>query len=249
MQSVRKRLVTTVRLFIFALLIMSVAGCPENGEAPRPGPSPPSPPVSSGGSKTLGIVPLPQQTQVWCWATAAEMVFKYYGLPNINPAGNYQCGIVAAWFGGQCLLRCELCAFPVGPMSNMQQVIVGYGGFLRQNGVQSRSLVATLEFRSLSAAEIKTEIDAGRPVVVGIAPSGGFALPNASQHIAVVIGYDYSRGIEEVIVNDPYPFDLVPAPNPYVAVGGVRQGAGQFRVRIATLRANLGWANTIYRIQ
>jgi len=177
------------------------------------------------------------------------MVFRYYNLPNVNPVGNYQCGIVAAWFGGQCLFNCALCQFPVGPMSNMYQVVTGYGGFLRLNGVSSRSLNATLLFRGLSAQEVKTEIDAARPVIVGIAPGGGFALPNASQHIAVLVGYDYTRGTDEVVINDPYPFDIVPSPNPYVAAGGVRIGAAQFRVRISALLGLLGWANTIYQIQ
>jgi hypothetical protein len=214
------------------------------GVGPSPGPSP-----GLGGSRTLAIAPSIQQTQVWCWATAAEMLFRYYGLPNANPFGNYQCGIVAAWFGGQCFQNCGLCQFAVGPMSNMQQVITRYGTFLTLNGIPSRSLNATLLFRGLSAPEVKNEIDAGRPIVVGIAPGGGFALPNASQHIAVVIGYDYSRGVEEVIVNDPYPFDLIPAPNPYLVAGGSRFGVGQFRIQIAALTIGLGWANTIYQIQ
>ena len=177
------------------------------------------------------------------------MVFRYYGLPNVNPFGNYQCGIVAAYFGGNCLFDCGLCQLPVGAMSNMLTVVTGYGRFLRSNFIASRDLSATLIFRALSSSEVRTEIDAGRPIIVGIAPGGGWALPNASQHIAVVIGYDSSRGVDEVIVNDPYPFDAVSLQNPYVAAGGTRMQFGQFRIPLAALAFNLSWANTIYRVQ
>jgi hypothetical protein len=177
------------------------------------------------------------------------MVFRYYGLPNANPFGNYQCGIVAAYFGGNCMLNCGFCQFPVGAMSNMLTVITGYGAFLRSAFIPSRDLAATLVFRPLSQPEIITEIDAGRPIVVGIAPGGGFALPNASQHIAVLIGYDTSRGTMDVVVNDPYPFDLVTLQNPYIAAGGSRGSFGQFRIPLQALTFNLQWANTIFRIQ
>jgi hypothetical protein len=200
---------------------------------------------------TLPIPPVVQQTQVWCWAAAAEMVFRHYQMPNLNGAGNFQCGIVGAWFQGQCAANCLACQATVGPMSNLHQVVTGYGAFAQRIGVPSRVLSAGLIFRALSPAEVKAEIDGMRPVVIGIAPAGGWALPNASQHVAVLVGYDFSGPVPLGIVNDPYPFDYIPGagPNPYVAAGGMRTQPGQYRIPLAALANQLGWANSIYNIR
>jgi hypothetical protein len=206
-----------------------------------------------GGSAILPIAPVVQQTEVWCWAAAAEMVFRHYGLPNLNGFGNYQCGIVGSWFGGACATQsCSFCRFPVGVMSNEHAVITGYGPFAQSLGVPSRVLRASLIFRSLTVDEIKTEIDNRRPVVIGINPGGGFALPNASQHIAVLIGYDYTGSAPIAVVNDPFPFDLPPFSqmgNPYTGRGAIRRQPGQYGIRVDTLANQLQWANTIFQIQ
>jgi peptidase C39-like protein len=257
--------------FVLTLLLLSASlatpgcgfFCHLFGNCPDPcqqaSPSSPSDPSCSStttpltGQATLGVVPTFQQTEVWCWAASAEMVFRYYNLPNLNTFGNYQCGIVGSWFGGACAtLSCGFCQSPVGPMSNEYQVLVGYGRFVQSFGIPSRVLSASLIFRALTASEVKTEIDAGRPIVVGIAPGGGFALPNASQHIAVLVGYSFSGSTQTVVVNDPFPFDLFPynqMPHPYLSRGGTRLQTAQFRIPIDALTNGLLWANTIYQIQ
>ncbi|MGI9478490.1 MAG: papain-like cysteine protease family protein [Hyphomicrobiaceae bacterium] len=40
-----------------------------------------------------------QQTSVWCWAATAQMVLEYFDFPDIDPVGNYQCGMVASTAG------------------------------------------------------------------------------------------------------------------------------------------------------
>lgn len=236
---------------VLAALVGSCGGKGECGGlvGPCPTPTPTATPAASlTGSRTLAIAPRQQQTDVWCWASSAEMVFRFYGLPSLNPV-SYQCGIVAAWFGGACLIDCSQCRSPIGPMSNQLAVIQRYGPYAQSLFIPSRVLSATLVFRSLTAAEVKAEIDAGRPIVIGIAPGGGFALPNASAHIAVLIGYDFNGGAQDAVVNDPYPFEFVPQPNPYVSRGGRLLQPGQYRISIAALQVQLQWANTIYRIQ
>lgn len=204
-------------------------------------------------SFTLQVQPTLQQTPVWCWAASAEMIFKYYGLPNINSVGNYQCGLIAAWFAGTpCAVDCSRCVVAVGAMSSMQQVINGYGPYVHSIGYQSRVLSSALVFRPLSKPELATEISSGRPVIVGINPRGGFALPNASQHVAVVVGYDFTAGKQNVIVNDPFPFQYPPYnqyPNPYVTAGGSQVGIGRYSVPYDSFISQLVWANTIFGIK
>jgi hypothetical protein len=231
---------------LFACLLLLgviLAGCDGSDDTPEP-------PTSE--SAQLQVQSSLQQTSVWCWAATAEMVFRYYGLPNINQAGNFQCGIVAAWFGGACATDCTLCITSIGPMSNLQLLVNGYGQYVRSLGGSSRVLTSNLTFRALSRQEIAAEISDGRPIIVGIAPGGGFALPNASQHVAVVVGYDFSSGQQTVYIHDPFPFEYFPYnayPNPYVRVGGVQLGIGRYAVTYDALVAQLGWANTIYGIR
>ena len=229
---------------VIALLLALVA-C---GHEPNP-----NTPVSLAGKAVLAVTPSLQQTPVWCWAASAEMVFRYYGLPNLNPGGNYQCGIVGAWFNNTaCFFDCGQCRVGIGARSNQQQLLIGYGHFARAFGVQSRVLTASLIFRALAAAEIKAEIDGGRPIVIGISPGQAFALPNLSQHIAVLIGYDFTSAEPRVIVNDPFPFGIFPystTPHPYLSRGAVELRSGQYLVSLSAVTTGLGWGNTIYGIQ
>lgn len=229
---------------VVAVLALALGGCgPESDPADE-----------APAARTLQAAPTLQQTPVWCWAASAEMVFRYYGLPNVNPYGNYQCGLIASWFyGSACSVDCSLCQYPIGPMSNMQTLIDNYGAFVYATlGIPSRSLSSTLVFRALTFAEVVTEIASGRPVVVGISPGSGFALPNASEHIAVLVGYDNTNGQQMLIVNDPFPFQAPPYnqyPNPYLQAGGTQLGVGRFALSRDALVNRLAWANSIYQIR
>ena len=222
--------------------------------------SPAAPPVTQSPTPTgapasgqLRVPPVFQETPVWCWAASAEMVFRYYGLPNLNRAGDYQCGIVAVVFGPQsvCWYDCTRCLTGSGTVSNLQTVINEYGVAANQLGVPSRVLTSTLVFGPLRRDVLAAEISAGRPVVAGISPSG-FALPNLSEHFAVIAGFDFTGGRTDVLVDDPFPYNLPEfsgRPNPYLAAGGQAVGPASYVIPYARLTAALNWGNTIYRIQ
>lgn len=103
-------------LAVVAALI--AAGCSD-----RPNPITPSTP---GGQRELPIAPIAQQTEVWCWAASAEMILRYYNEPNLNPAGNYQCGVVGGYYyllGGPshpCVSNCFLCQSPASSAFEIQ---------------------------------------------------------------------------------------------------------------------------------
>ena len=107
------------------LLLFALYACGGGGDSSQTAP----PAVSITGARTLSIVPIAQQTDLWCWAATAEMVFIYYGLPNINSGGNYQCGIVAAYYGpsSACASNCFLCQAGIGTLTNMKNLVNNYG--------------------------------------------------------------------------------------------------------------------------
>ena len=229
-----------IGLLVFFCVFLMGSQCPPDNNT-----------TTTPASKTLLITPSIQQTSSWCWATSAQMVLRFYNYLSVNPVSP-QCGIVAVWFGGQCAVDCTSCQSGIGAMSNEQYVINNYGPFLFQSGYsQSYSVIrSTLVPYALSMNDIVNEISQNRPVIIGIAPEGGWALPNVSQHIAVLVGYDISNGKSDVVVNDPYPFNLdTSRPNPYLFAGATSPQLGQYVLPRLTLVQNMAWANTIYQIQ
>jgi hypothetical protein len=179
------------------------------------------------------------------------MVFRHYGLPSVNEFGNYQCGIVAAYFGGTCRLNCGLCVAPIQGMAELQKVVNQYGLVARSVSLSSPVLTSQLVFRALSMSEVKTEIDANRPIISGIT-AGGFPFPNFSQHVVVVVGYRDTSD-PHVIVNDPFPYDLPiyiaqGRSNPYIAAGASRIAPGRYEIPYRIFVNSFAWGNTIYNV-
>jgi hypothetical protein len=225
-----------------AIAATLLGGCSGGGES-----SPPQT-ANPASAKILPISPVAQQTPVWCWAATAEMVFRHFNLPALNT--DYQCGIVAAYGGPQslCFSNCYNCISPIGGMAQMHTLINGYGIAANQYGFPSRVLSGRLLFNALTMQQVVTEIDAGRPIIAGISP-GGFAYPNFSQHVVLVVGYDINGALPpRVIVNDPFPYSLPPFSgqvNPYLFVGGTSTRPGQYSVTYAAFLSPMNWANTI----
>jgi hypothetical protein len=81
-------------------------------------------PASTKASELL-IDPVYQQTPVWCWAAVGEMVFTHYGVANINPAGNFQCGIIAL-LHPICNQDCRACQVGAGSLSTMNNMLTAH---------------------------------------------------------------------------------------------------------------------------
>lgn len=197
---------------------------------------------NSANAERLNIRPVYQQTPVWCWAAVAEMVFRHFRVANLNPAGNFQCGIVGG-IGGICAANCMACPVPAGQLRNMETVIERYPEFARRMTGHGPELTAYGSHAELEVDEIIDEIDAGRPVIAGISPSGMRYPGGMAEHVALIIGYE-AEG-QMLIVNDPFPFDEVGAPNPYVRAGGRRLQRGQYLIRYSDFVGYLSWENTI----
>lgn len=195
-------------------------------------------------AEDLSISPVAQQTPVWCWAAAAEMVFDHYGFPNLNPGGNFQCAIVAAQ-GGPCFTNCGLCINAGGSTQRIAQV-------MRQYAAAARHYTGYVnpDFRPrtkgiMTRQEIIDTIDGGAPIIAGITPSGVPFPPGAgfSQHAVVIVGYEGAGNGFEVIVNDPYPYPYGSAP--YLQAGATMLQAGQYQIRYQTFVSVFKYGNSI----
>jgi hypothetical protein len=193
----------------------------------------------------LSIPPVQQNTPEWCWLAVGEMVFRHYRIPNLNPAGIYQCGVVGALVGGPCAADCRYCAnMPASNAVNLKRMITMYPDVAR-NYLRDRRiprLGARIAMRALTAAEVRDEIDSDRPVIAGISPTGSAGA--SPQHAVLIIGYRGDGDAMDVTVNDPYPYGSY---SPYQAAGG-NGGAGRYRIPYARFRNRLRWAESLYEI-
>lgn len=232
--------------------------CQKTPTAPTCDPPSSGPPTPPSVAQRL-ILPIPgvlQQTPVWCWASVSEMVLRHYGYPNLNPASNYQCGIVGV-AGAVGLLPpiCNLdcgnpqCIVPIGDASRLIGVILRYREVVVQfGGVPPRPIAPRWNAGTLSLSGIQASLNRGAPVIVGITPSG---IPTsfAPAHVALIVGFDSSafngRGI---IVNDPFPYGLGtlgPYGDPYVLAGALIVGHAQYLIDYSSFAQRLAWTETI----
>lgn len=194
--------------------------------------------------EVLDIDPVYQATPVWCWAAVGEMVFRYYGVRTINPAGHYQCGIVALLHPA-CDANCLNCVVPAGSLTTMNNMLTRYPPVAGQRTNTNARISTRTRSQSLTLAAVRAEIDAGRPIVAGISPSGYTNFSNVSEHVALIVGYED----DDLIVNDPFPFtDRFIVANPYLSGGGTSVAPGQYRIPYARFVSRLRWRETIYRI-
>jgi hypothetical protein len=195
----------------------------------------------------LQIPPARQQTPVWCWLAVGEMVFAHFGVPAVNQ--NFQCGVIGALSLATnqeaCARDCRRCVFPGGEAQRVMGMLVDYprraAALL---GQESPRLFVSLT-GPLQRDELLAELDARRPVIVGINPDARPQAFGASQHLALIVGYAQQGGRLLLIVNDPFPFSPTGWPDPYLRAGAQPgDSPGRYLVDHDVFVARLGWAET-----
>jgi hypothetical protein len=171
------------------------------------------------------------------------MVFEYYDVPDVNPAGDFQCGIIGLLAAGtmrnDCAYRCQNCTVPAGSSSNLVQMIEEYPRRAALVGDDDVAKLRALHLPALSPSRVREEIDAEHPIIAGISPSGRPPVWAGSQHVALIVGYDDdSDGDVSLHVNDPYPFTTE---NPYELAGGTPDGDGSYTISYRAFRDRLNW--------
>jgi len=202
----------------------------------------------AASQQDLWIEPVFQESPVWCWAAVGEMVFRYYDVPNINPVGNFQCGIVAL-LGPVCNQNCGACQVPAGSIAVMNNMLRRYPAFAeRVTGHPTGTIVTRIRNGPLSPRDLIEALDEGRPIVAGISPSG-FGYRGVSEHVALIVGYDYDYDDELVLlVNDPFPYDhpmFAALGNPFVQAGGTHVMLGQYAIHHRNFVRGLQWRESI----
>ncbi len=205
--------------------------------------------------QSLFISPLRQETAVWCWLAVGEMVFRYYQLPNLNPGGDYQCGIVGAVGYSKngacdaCNINCGNCVRPAGSSQMVSYMLSAYPKvackILYQNNTTLKNQFVS---NFLSPDFLVTELNAKRPVIAGINPGAQFALPGNSQHVALIVGFYYS-GLNLILkVNDPFPY-FITGFDPYVFNGAINNGNLNYQIPYVNFVNGLLWNTSWFDIR
>lgn len=181
------------------------------------------------------------------------MVLQYFDVPCVNPAGDYQCGLIGWFFGpnSPCYHNCFNCAVPARSAYDIRNLFVLYP---QQAGLlvlgQSIRLDFAGSFTHIGKDAIENSIDNGSPIVTGISPDGFFR--GISEHVAVIVGYEEDdEGKLTLTVNDPFPFDatVFSAQNPYIKAGGIDNGDGSYQIGYREYVTFLQWHETFYNFR
>jgi hypothetical protein len=204
--------------------------------------------AGSSEAGSLSIQPVVQKANVWCSAAVGEMVFDYFHVPNVNPAGHYQCGILGVLASGkqwrECAYRCERCPVPPGNAATIIEMIKDYPRKVAEaTGKQVIGLRAAYQSWPLSARDVMAAIDKKSPIIAQISPSGLPAGTAGARHVALLVGYQEREGAMEIKVNDPFPFTGW-ADNPYLRAGGRAAGDGSYWIEYGAFWQWLKWADS-----
>jgi hypothetical protein len=146
----------------------------------------------------LGILNLPQETQVWCWAAVAQQIIHARVGPGRTPA---QCALVALANGaapGFCCSGYNPMCVRTGSLPQIAALIREFGG--RASTYAPPTDPMTL-YRTLAA---------GRPVILHVRSSF------TTSHVVVLRGMTFVQtpfGVEAVLhINDPLAYFTQPVP-------------------------------------
>ena len=206
--------------------------------------------LTMGAEVKLHIPPLFQERPSWCWAAVGEMVFKYYYVPVAHPT-DYQCGIVQARNLCMGIPNCSECDPSAGDEGAMVNMLEQYPLKATLRGAAG-DIALTVQSKngSLSEAEVKKELDEGRPIIVGLSPTG-YKVDGTLQHMALIVGYDDRSGDLMLTVNDPFPYEdmrFLWIGNAYLSARASGGSAGEYEIEYEAFRLRLKWTQTLYRI-
>jgi hypothetical protein len=204
---------------------------------------------------SIFIPPVQQETEVWCWLAVGEMIFRYYGLPAVNLAGDYQCGIVGAVgysINGACdacNINCGNCVRPAGSAAMVSKMLSIYPKIAcRDLYTSNKTLNNSFVSNYLTANFLINELNQNRPIIAGINPGSQFVLPGNSQHVALIKGYFYDTNNNLILrINDPFPY-WTKGFDPYIFNGAISNGDLSYQIPYSNFVNGLLWNTSFYNI-
>ena len=179
------------------------------------------------------------------------MVFRYYGYPNVNPAGRYQFGIIGLTAGPNsiCYYDCSQCIIPAGSYENFNYMLRSYPALVKQYVNPNVSLLDFKHlYRELQFDEIKYYIDNKSPIIAGISPSG-YVRGSISQHVTVIQGYMQDSTGNYALVNDPFPYQntgYFRNPNIYCEQGAIKSLGSMYLLLYSKFVQSLNYHESYY---
>jgi len=134
-------------------------------------------PAAQAAEKLLPVTTRWQETSQWCWAASGEMIMEYIGMSSRPPREAPQCYQANQRFGRN---DCCNCPTPVATATDQGCIRPGWPEFNAWDYNSTETTWGT----ALTWAQVKTEIDAGRPFMLSWAWHGG------GGHAMVGVGYN-----------------------------------------------------------
>jgi hypothetical protein len=153
-------------------------------------PDQPPAPLATGGetaAKRLPLVMEPQGPSRWCWAATTASVATFYATYHNVGQPLTQCEVASL-----CMAPQECCPPPKDP-NDSRNCEFGLDVALLQVGHRNGSAIEG----SISFGQIKTEIDAERPICCHI--KWNDSVPGDNGHFIAVVGYDESKNAVDVL--------------------------------------------------
>lgn len=136
-------------------------------------------------------------------------------------------------------------------MTSLQTMIANYCYYVNYYypNYGYRMLSSSVELRTLTRNEVKSQIDSGYPIIAGVNPGGYTAVSGMSAHVVVISGYLEVDGQLYLTVNDPFPYTTTyyNSDNPYL-YNGINISTAKYRIRYDRFVSDLQWNTTCYDI-
>lgn len=213
--------------------------------------------VESCGEKpdSLFIQPVIQENPSWTWIAIGEMIFKHYGLPNINPEGKYQCGIIDVLdyvrSGPNPSCQNIICAFCIPLPKDLSKISFMLNNYSETacgfKGKVKRKLNYKRIEKLLPEDSLIKEIHNKRPVIARISPPGITEI--IQKHYVLLVGYHFLDNKLMLEINDPFPFKKYKVHDLYLEAGGKKgKNPGSFIISYSDFVQKFNWSASWYKI-
>jgi Peptidase_C39 like family len=201
---------------------------------------------ANAASLVLDVPRIKQETPLWCWLAASEMVLKSQGncAPDLDPY--YQQSMIkylslSGILPPNCFNSPSQCVVPAGGIDNFKYVIDYFSKDGAKNENCGKPLKIYGENTASSFSKIVNELKHKKPIIIGISlMRPKYSVNSTPDHAVVVIGYNQKNNT--LIINDPFDYEL--EDNPWNKLKAKELSEGKYEVSYSELKGY--WKASIY---